>query len=181
MEEWSALEDALLFHMYTLFGTKWALMRRALPGRTDNRIKNRFHFLRRRLEKDAVKFLDNKDNQLDNVLSFLVHLSSTNRQSSEMDESCDMERNIRAMLPYLAAETLAKNGESSYSFGPFYAAAAVCKRCNLSVPSLQTGRVICQATRWCEACTRLPPYVSGNTVRECLNLRKVESMPSGDH
>lgn len=168
MEDWSALEDALLFHMYTLFGSKWALMRKALFGRTDSRIKNRFHFLRRRLEKDAVKFLqDNKAGQPDGALSLLA-----NHQTTE--ESCEMQAKIRDMLPHLAAESLESRGESPYKFGPFRAAVQgdACKRCNLLVPSLQAGRVVCEATGWCEPCTRLPPYVSGSLVRECLNLRK---------
>lgn len=186
-EEWTAVEDALLFRMYTLFGTKWAFMRKALPGRTDNRIKNRFHFLRRRVEKDAAKFLEDNKAKPDKVhSSSQVSVKDTNSSASNesAELSDDPQTKIRDMLPYLAKETLKKSDESSsYSFGPFRQVQGdVCKRCNLTAPSLQTGRTMCKATGWCEACTRLPPYVNGSLVCECLNLRKTgdETVNSGD-
>jgi hypothetical protein len=179
MEEWSPLEDVLLFHMYTLFGSKWALMRKRLPGRTDNRIKNRFHYLRRRIEKDAVKLLQDKNANLPEEIPSSNANVKNAKHSSLTEEACDMQAKIRDMLPHLAAATLQSDGESLYLFGPFRTAQGdVCKRCSLLVPSVQTGRVVCEATGWCEACTRLPPYVSSNTVRECLKLRKAESASS---
>lgn len=172
-EEWSAPEDALLFHLYTVFGTKWALMRKALPGRTDNRIKNRFHFMRRRIEKDAEKYLKTGNNKAkaENETKGSIPAVSPDKQ----DPSDELETKIRDMIPHVAAETLKKAGESPYKFGPFRTAKGeACKRCSLMAPSLHTGRVVCEATGWCEACTRLPPYICGANIRKCLNLRKVE-------
>ena len=185
IEEWSALEDALLFQMYTVYGSKWALMRKRLAGRTDNRIKNRFHFLRRRLEKVAVKMLQDKNvnhpykniDHPDKIPSSTAHVKNA-KHGSLTTESCDLLAKIRDILPHLAAETL-KSEESLYSFGPFRTAQSdICNRCNLFVPSVQTGHFICEVTGWCEACTRLPPYVSGSSVRDCLELRKEDHMPS---
>jgi len=78
---------------------------------------------------------------------------------------------IQAMLPHLAAETIENSETTAYSLCPFHAVEGntTCKRCSLMVPSLQTGHAVCQETGWCEACTRVPPYVT---------VRKGDSMPN---
>lgn len=184
MEEWSAAEDSMIFQMYLLFGSKWSRMRKVLPGRTDNRIKNRFHFLSRRLDKDAARLLQDNDNGM--AVSSRAHLDdstdSTSMPYSNIDkEHAEIQYKIQAMLPHLAAETTIEKSETTaYSFGPFHTVEAntACKRCSLMVPSLQTGRTVCQETGWCEACTRLPPYMTGNMLQQCLKLRKVDSSPN---
>jgi hypothetical protein len=50
--DWNALEDAMVFHLYSSLGSHWAKMSKIIPGRTDNGIKNRFHNLRRQFERE---------------------------------------------------------------------------------------------------------------------------------
>ncbi|OEU13355.1 hypothetical protein FRACYDRAFT_155027, partial [Fragilariopsis cylindrus CCMP1102] len=45
---WTASEDAFIFRIYDLKGSKWSVMAKVLTGRSDNGIKNRYHHLRRR-------------------------------------------------------------------------------------------------------------------------------------
>lgn len=61
-----------------------------------------------------------------------------------------------------------------YWFGPFQEPSndnlnnegTFCKRCELMVPSQQTGKVVCTKTGWCLACTAIPPFISGNLLRK---------------
>jgi len=65
-------------------------------------------------------------------------------------------------------------GRSKNCFGPMRKAAAgdQCVRCGFLLPSLQTGDEVCEKSGWCQTCTRIPPHVSSNLLRECLNLRR---------
>jgi hypothetical protein len=72
------------------------------------------------------------------------------------------------------------NTRSSSFFGVFRPPKGLgeqCVRCGLHAPSVQTGRLICDKSGWCEACTRVPPHVSNNILRECLNLRRAPAGP----
>lgn len=142
VEEWSPIEDALIFHLHRSCGSKWAKMSKILQGRTDNGIKNRFHNIRRREEKEEKR---------------------RGRKGRKRQNE--------------AADSVGDEGAPNfgYTFGPFRLAKAegeTCDRCHLVIPSLQTGRTMCERTGWCQACTRIPAYVSGNMLRECLNLRR---------
>ena len=67
-------------------------------------------------------------------------------------------------------------GRSRIRFGPFRKGQAdLCVRCGFLVPSLQTGGEVCQKTGWCQSCTRIPAHVTGNLLRECLNIRREQS------
>mmetsp|Transcript_12300 Transcript_12300/g.22338 ORF Transcript_12300/g.22338 Transcript_12300/m.22338 type:complete len:167 (+) Transcript_12300:1027-1527(+) len=161
----------MIFQMYLLFGSKWSRMRKGLPGRTDNRIKNRFHFLSSRLDKDAARLL--KGNRIGIIAPSLIQLNGiTSMPCSDVDEEhVEIQYKIQAMLPHLAAETIENSETTAYSLCPFHAVEGntTCKRCNLTALSLQTGHAVCQETGWCEACTRVPPYVT---------VRKGDSMPN---
>jgi hypothetical protein len=54
-EPWTDVEDALIFDLYLSFGGQWSTIARALPGRTDNSVKNRFNSsLSKRMEFDET-------------------------------------------------------------------------------------------------------------------------------
>jgi hypothetical protein len=171
--DWSPLEDASIFHLYNTIGSHWAKMSKMIPGRTDNGIKNRFHNLRRQLEREdehrlrlssARDFPD--EIRLDRLRDFPEELKG------KAAELWDMKSGISV----LAAQSVLGGSMSRNAgrFGPFRIAgeADVCVRCGFFVPSVHTGNEVCSKTGWCQSCTRIPPHVSSNMLRECLNLRR---------
>jgi hypothetical protein len=76
VEEWSAQEDVTLCKLYQIMGSKWAVMAKIIKGRTDNNIKNRFHHIRRRLEKEVSKIVKNR--KIEEVAS-LIRIDSIRR------------------------------------------------------------------------------------------------------
>lgn len=171
--DWSPVEDATIFHLYDTIGSHWAKMSKMIPGRTDNGIKNRFHNLRRQLERE-----DEHRTRLSSARDFPEEIRLDRiRDFPEKDQgrSADLW-DMKAGLSVLAAQSTLGNGisRSAGRFGPFRAATSddVCIRCGFILPSLQTGREICTKTGWCQSCTRVAPHVSGMVLRECLNLRR---------
>ena len=198
--DWSAVEDATIFHLYNTIGSHWAKMSKVIPGRTDNGIKNRFHNIRRQYEReDTHRIRLNAAHEhpehvrLDRLRKFPEHLTGKSTELWEMKQAVGV----------LAAQSVAgaAKGASSGRFGPFRTVEAessdrgddddpeddnpygredddsddpnnTCVRCGFMVPSVQTGSEICTKTGWCQACTRIPPNISGNLLRECLNLRR---------
>ena len=95
------------------------------------------------------------------------------------DDSVDAIREkTRAVITVLAAESKRfqySHTTKGHEFGPFVPIidqTTMCKRCGLFIPSEQTGKTMCTSTGWCEACTRVPPYVALDQLRECLELRR---------
>lgn len=52
-----------------------------------------------------------------------------------------------------------------FSFGPFCETKDTCVRCAFLVPSIQTGRTLCQAAGWCERCCRASTRLDGDSLR----------------
>ncbi|KAG7360140.1 Myb-like DNA-binding protein [Nitzschia inconspicua] len=171
--DWSPVEDSTIFHLYNTIGSHWAKMSKIIPGRTDNGIKNRFHNLRRQLEREDEHRLRlnaardyPEEIRLDLVREFPLELRG---KAAELWD-------IKSGLSVLAAQSVLGAGMSRTAgrFGPFREAEPgdVCVRCGFLVPSVQTGNEVCTKTGWCQTCARIPPHVSGNMLRECLNLRR---------
>jgi hypothetical protein len=55
---WTPEEDRILFHHQQILGNKWSEIRKFLPGRSDNSIKNRYYNRRnahlRRLKRECL-------------------------------------------------------------------------------------------------------------------------------
>ena len=175
--DWSPTEDATIFHLYNTIGSHWAKMSKIIPGRTDNGIKNRFHNLRRQLEREdehRLRLNASRDFpeeiRLELIRDFPVELRG---KAAELWD-------IKSGLSVLAAQSVLGGDRTRTAgrFGPFREAEAgvdICVRCGFMLPSVQTGSQICTKTGWCQSCTRIPPHVCGNMLRECLNLRRCQN------
>jgi len=173
--DWNPVEDATIFHLYNTTGSHWAKMSKMIPGRTDNGIKNRFHNLRRQLEREDEHRL-----RLSKVADFpeeirLERLRGLPKQlQGKNDDLWDIGRGIGV----LAAQSVLGGGiaRNAGRFGPFRTPehGDLCVRCANIVPSAHTGNELCTKTGWCISCTRIPPHISGALLRECLNLRRCE-------
>ena len=163
---WSAHEDARIFRLYALQGSKWSQMVKFLPGRTDNGIKNRYHHLRRHFEKrmksvPGSKELDRLMKQIDGNSSF---------QNLSLDPLIVRDTAVRILNESSTTTTKKQvyiTGDSEYKFGPFHQVdvSRGCGRCGLVIPSKETGSSICSKTGWCETCTGVSLVVSGDLLR----------------
>lgn len=175
VSDWSPLEDATIFHLYNTIGSHWAKMSKMIPGRTDNGIKNRFHNLRRQLEREDEHRL-----RLSTARDFPeeIRLDRMREIPMELRGKAAELWDMKAGLSVLAAQSVLGGNMSRNAgrFGPFRPAedGDICVRCGFFVPSVQTGTEVCTKTGWCQSCTRIPPHVSGNMLRECLNLRRCQ-------
>mmetsp|Transcript_14451 Transcript_14451/g.40234 ORF Transcript_14451/g.40234 Transcript_14451/m.40234 type:complete len:650 (-) Transcript_14451:164-2113(-) len=175
--DWSPTEDATIFHLYNTIGSHWAKMSKIIPGRTDNGIKNRFHNLRRQLEREdehRLRLNASRDFPEEIRLDLLRNFPKELR--GKTTELWD----IKSGLSVLAAQSVLGGDRTRTAgrFGPFREAEPGkddCVRCGFCLPSVQTGSQICTKTGWCQSCARIPPHVSGNMLRECLNLRRCQN------
>ena len=106
-------------------------------NRTDNGTKNRFHYLRRRLDKDYT----NTNKQYPGMIEDTESVTSTGGDSADC-----IEQKIAKLLKILSVESHRKTHPSikGYVFGPFVPVdkPKMCSRCGLFVPSRQTGDTI---------------------------------------
>ena len=175
--DWSPTEDATIFHLYNTIGSHWAKMSKIIPGRTDNGIKNRFHNLRRQLEREDEHRL-----RLNASRDFPeeIRLELIREFPKELRGKAAELWDIKSGLSVLAAQSVLGGDRTRTAgrFGPFREAEPgvdICVRCGFMLPSVQTGSQICTKTGWCQSCARIPPHVSGNMLRECLNLRRCQN------
>lgn len=176
--EWTPVEDAIVCSRYRQVGTRWTFISKFLPGRSDNNVKNRFHFLRRQLEKQAaLMMLEAAESAV------IVHASIKNqiRRASEAatkphDELASMIADLTMHTLGTGQRVLSPNEMSPIFFGPFEVPrpteSVSCKRCDLFVPSRQTGLKICSKTGWCINCSQTMVYLSDDLLRLEHNLRR---------
>lgn len=177
ISDWNPVEDATVFHLYNTIGSHWSTMSKVIPGRTDNGIKNRFHNLRRQLERE-----DGHRLRLSNEKDFpeQIRLDKTRKFPKKLQGKADELWDIESGIGVLSAQSViggntgGSNAAAKNFFGPFRDPTEneLCVRCGFFIPSVQTGNEVCEKTGWCIACTRIPPHLSGNLLRECLNLRR---------
>mmetsp|Transcript_20576 Transcript_20576/g.22030 ORF Transcript_20576/g.22030 Transcript_20576/m.22030 type:complete len:443 (-) Transcript_20576:339-1667(-) len=153
---WTACEDSTIFRLYDLHGSKWSLMARVLPGRTDNGIKNRYHHLKRRFEKRMQSVPDSKG------LGQLMK----NIGESPAFQSLSLDPFVVRYIAAVKGQN-SNDGDGEYKFGPFYPVEKSfgCGRCGLFIPSKETGRLVCSRTGWCKTCTDVTLVLSGDLLR----------------
>ena len=174
--EWTPVEDFVIWRLYSTIGTQWAKMSKVIPGRTDNGIKNRFHNLKRQLDREEESRIraPRPDNYEAKVrVAWIRDIPPAMRSSIE--ELWSVERGIGK----IAAGSHCDRDEvdqDNTRFGPYekVTSPVQCLRCGLFAPSVQCGDEICTKTRWCKACTQVPMHMAGNTLRECLNMKKIQ-------
>jgi hypothetical protein len=137
--------------------------------RTDNKIKNRFHHIKRRINKDfrckVQRYMSLIPRPDDEPPVVGDSVEAIMRKTHKLLKVYSGESKRRATSPYM----------KGYVFGPFVNVideAKMCPRCGLFIPSAQTGHAICSKTKWCEACTMIPPFVAHDMLRECLDMRR---------
>ena len=176
--DWNAMEDAMVFHLYNSIGSHWAKMSKIIPGRTDNGIKNRFHNLRRQFEREDEHRL-----RLSSTNEFrdAIRLERVRTLPSQLAGKASKLWDMNSGIGILAAQSVMGGSISRTKnrFGPFRKAnpdgSDMCIRCGFMLPSLQTGEEICEKSGWCQTCTRIPPHISSNLLRECINLRREQN------
>jgi Myb-like DNA-binding domain len=184
LDSWSLMEDARLYHVYHSAGSKWAMIAKLLPGRTDNSVKNRFHHLSRRLEK---RFAHDDNSTNDTTTSLAAATTQQKLERKLLDSS--LFRRIKvdnlelkcviAHAMHKATPKAIQDPDDQKKIGPFRpckSAGEMCKRCNLQIPSTQTGRLVCETTLWCYTCAHISPHMGcGDLARAVHWIGKLSS------
>lgn len=160
---WSSVEDAEIFHLHRTMGPKWTAIAGLLRRRNNNNVKNRFHHIRRRLEKDAAQ-LDATSLNSD----LLVRLCTLKRLSNYIPPDgpdSDMDT-IHALVRSIRKKKGLVNAPHDFQFELTPVSTDTgCRRCGLLVPSKQTGEMRCMKTGWCMSCVSAPTYLCSNLLR----------------
>jgi len=175
---WHLCEDASIFRLYSRLSSKWSQMANLIPGRTDNNIKNRFHNLRRQLESE-----DHHRKELSNLSEYTEEIRLDRIDPAPRYLESIGKRLWEVPMGIIAAQSVLATAEDPTvpdfrykQFGPFREASSSegeqCFRCGLFAPSVQCSKYICNRTRWCFACCTIPPHLSGDLLRDVLNLRR---------
>ena len=162
---WSALEDATIFRLYSIYGSKWSKIVKFLPGRTDNGIKNRFHHLRRRFEKRMKAIPNSKE--LTTMIQKMENSPSFQNLLPDWFVTRDIATRVLKNSASANQDQFVLSGDGEYKFGPFDLVEenVGCVRCGLIVPSKETGTSICRQTGWCATCTDVSLAISGDLLR----------------
>jgi hypothetical protein len=166
LAEWSPLEDVILFHLHGSIGSKWALISQILKGRSDNNVKNRFHHIRRRLEKVAAKL------DIDGYVgdpSLRTQIIETAKRLNAPWESLVAVTDI--LVYSIKENTPLMKMYYDFSFDLKHATGChICTRCGLLAPSQETGDKLCAKTGWCQSCVEAPAYLFNDLLRiqHCL-------------
>lgn len=92
--KWTEEEDIILLEAQRVVGNKWALIRKRLPGRSENDVKNRYHSIMNRLEtrKKRDSTVLKRDLQLSypSSISLPVFCSSVSIEGPNEDYSSDL-------------------------------------------------------------------------------------------
>jgi hypothetical protein len=109
--QWTDSEDRLIFDLYRKEGPKWSLIAQALPGRTENSIKNRFYSSLRKVRNDEIRNKKQEQNRESEEMELVQHAlvlekfieESAMREMFEYrakDENCsEIERRGKLMIP----------------------------------------------------------------------------------
>jgi Myb-like DNA-binding domain len=168
--QWTPVEDATVCRLYRRVGTGWASISRLLPGRSDNNVKNRFHFLRRQLEKAATTAFDGKeaDDSPDTLIRDCIHTALV-ANGTPNDDLSVLVGDILARMLRTGRRLLAPMDLYGSYFGPFETPrpsdGVVCMRCALFIPAAQTGSEVCSKTGWCSACSGTMVFLSDALLR----------------
>lgn len=141
-------------------------------------MKNRFHHLRRKLEKDYSNSLqENKLGEFGRKMQ-----SEFEENFLQKRESTSFQRKLDQIVGFTVAKVIETNETKSKEeisksfqseeerFRRAKLSGEQCKRCYLFLPSKQCGTKVCKITGWCETCCQISPYVCRDSLYHCFWL-----------